>query len=334
VLLAGNRDINKLRVVRELGGFPHPRTPAELLGDPPALLRWIFQTTMGAGEAFAMRQAELARSGPASDQEVMQSFQADLAPDGAHTRYLSLAQLGFRSGRALFVHGAVTAESLGSVPGRPGQETDLDAWVEALNAWYRSQVAAYVEGRLDADGTPGWQEVVAYQAPRRGSRLNQGSVVYGRLTDDLQNPHLPAEPVVEALLAQGVERLVVGHTPAGDVPTVLRARGFELVLADTSHGRVETGSQVLLEEERLTVRGFTSLDDGTRAELSYALRRGQPSQVGLVDAESGQLVKGPLTRGDVNLWKGLPGYTVQQVAISQEELEGRRLVPPPFEGPG
>src|SRR5262249_33902485 len=57
VLLAGNRDINKLRLVRELTGAPPPGAPAS--GTRGALLRSIFANTMGAPDAFAHRGAEL-----------------------------------------------------------------------------------------------------------------------------------------------------------------------------------------------------------------------------------------------------------------------------------
>src|ERR1700691_4297257 len=46
VLLAGNRDINKIRLARELAGHPPARAPHGLEG--AALLRWIFAHTMGA----------------------------------------------------------------------------------------------------------------------------------------------------------------------------------------------------------------------------------------------------------------------------------------------
>ena len=64
VLLAGNRDINKLRLARELDA----RLPA---GTRAELLRSIFSRTMGARDAFAHRQAELTTEGrPASDEDV------------------------------------------------------------------------------------------------------------------------------------------------------------------------------------------------------------------------------------------------------------------------
>jgi hypothetical protein len=135
---------------------------------------------------------------------------------------------------------------------------------------------------------------------------------------------------VRTLREQGIVRVAVGHTPAGDVPSVLRAEGFELILADNSHGRVDTGSQIAIEGESLQVRGHTVLDSGERAELRYQLTASEPAQVGQVDADSGHLIKGPLTDGRINLWRGLPGYAVEQVAMDSRALAERRLAPPRF----
>ena len=78
VLLAGNRDINKLRLRRELDGAPPARTPPALREGPRGeLLRWIFGNTMGAGEAFDHRATELASERPGhsiTDEDVVQSY--------------------------------------------------------------------------------------------------------------------------------------------------------------------------------------------------------------------------------------------------------------------
>ncbi len=327
-LLAGNRDINKLRLWHELQDRPHPRMPDEARGDAVARLRWIFQHTMGAGEAFAMRLAEL---GPrATEADVPLSYLADLQPDGALTRYLGLCQLALRLDSTLFVHGAVTPENLGRVPASEQRTPEIDAWVERLNAWYRHQIEAFRTRTVEPNGTPSWEGIVAYQAPHQGTRLNQGSVVYGRLTDDLQNPHLPARAVIRALLEQGIGRLAVGHTPSGAVPSLRRAEGFALLVADNSHGRVDTASRVLIEGDAIGVQGRTVLDSGETVELGYRVQPAEPSFVGQVDLATGHLVKGPLTDGRFNLWRGLANYRVEQVAISPRALTDRRLGPPPF----
>jgi hypothetical protein len=146
VLLAGNRDINKLRLVRELNGHPPTRMPREVQEAPrPAQLRWIFENSMGARGAFAFRHAELASTGtPVSDEDVVDSFLEDLGPGGLLRDYLAACRLFHRIGNTLFVHGGVHEHSVGRVPSR-GPVEGVDAWGEALNHWYSEQLEAFAE---------------------------------------------------------------------------------------------------------------------------------------------------------------------------------------------
>jgi len=324
VLLAGNRDINKLRLARELTGAPPPRTPTELRSGPRGpLLRWILAQTMGAKEAFEHRRTELAESGAADDEEaIAQSFLEDVAPGGLTRRYLEAARLGYRSGVTLFVHGGVTLESPGPGPAAAWPPPHVDAWLRELDAFYTEQMARFGAGEAA-------EELVAYQAPRPGTRWNQGSVVYGRVADEHANPVLPEPDVISTLRESGIRRLVVGHTPSGDCPAVVREGDFELVLADNSHGRVEPGSRLSLTDDELFIDGLTVLDDGARASVRFTARRdeegsplGSPlsSPLGLRELASGRLVKGRLASGDYLLFRGLPGYRVEQTSASAAEL--------------
>lgn len=168
-----------------------------------------------------------------------------------------------------------------------------------------------------------WSPLVAYQAPIPGTRQNQASVVYGRLTDADNNPYLPPAEVVGALRREGIERLVVGHSPSGDTPSLVREDGFELVTADNSYGRVEGGSQVLLDDDALSLRGIAELEGGAREVVKARVARGEASCVGQRDAKTGHLVKGVLERGDYLLYRGLPGYRIEQVRASAAEVEER-----------
>jgi hypothetical protein len=310
VLLAGNRDINKLRLARELRGHPPARAPLGLAGG--ALLRWILAGTMGAKEAFEHRRTEL---GGADDDAVVQSYLDDVAGDGPLTEYLGLCQLAYRSGATLFVHGGLGEESLGAVPGVAARTADVDAWAALLNAWYEAQIAAFVAGARETDGTPSWQPVIAYQAPLPGHKINPGSVVYGRLADEHNDPRLPPVRVVSRLRAAGVRRLVVGHTPSGDTPSILRdpACGFELIMADNSYSRVTSGSRVLLDDDAAHVSGRAVLDDGRQVEVAFTLALDDDvSPIGLRARAGGHLLKAPLPGGEVLGFRYLPGYTFEQ----------------------
>lgn len=328
-LLAGNRDLNKLRLVRELAGSPPTGAPAEVQQDRGALLRWIFRHTMGAKDAFEHRRAGLARAGvDASDDAVAQSYLDDLAEGGALFAYLAHAQLAHRIDETLFVHGAVGPGSLGHVPGEGGRIEGVDRWIARLNGFYTAQFEAFAERAHGPDGQPRWAPIIAYQAPAKGQRDNPASVVYGRLTDPHNNPFLPDAEVVRELARAGIARVVVGHTPSGDCPALLRHEGFELVMADNSYGRHERGAQVILDGRRTEIRGETVLDSGGREPIAVALELDEPTPIGRRDASDGRLVKSRLARGDYLTFRALEQFRVEQRAESAESLAGRRLVAP------
>ena len=327
VLLAGNRDLNKLRLARELRGCPPWRTPDDLRAGPRGeLLRWIFQFTMGAGRAFGHRAAELGEPG---DEAVVESYLEDLAPGGAMRGYLAQAQLAFRAGSTLYLHGGVTGANFGVVPGAP-RVRDADAWVDGLNRFYAGQLEAFLaDDHRDPARAPAWEPLIAYQAPQPGSRLNQESVVYARPTDQDGNPLLPPRAVSAALAGAGISRVVVGHTPSGDCPAILRGDGLELVLADNSYGRVERGSQLALTDEELRASSACVLDDGTLAEVRFSLARDDAgSPLGRFAEATFELVKSRLAGGEYLLFKSLIGYQTAQRALGAAALAGLSLGEP------
>ncbi|MBK8258862.1 MAG: hypothetical protein IPK82_40160 [Polyangiaceae bacterium] len=319
VLLAGNRDLNKLRLVRELAGRSPTRAPREVVdAGRAALLKWTFSNTMGAGKAFEMRRAELVHDGAgSSDEDVVRSFETDLAPDGPLTQYLSACALAFRSGSTLFVHGAVTPENLGVVPGVASRIAHPNDWIAELNAFYEAQIRAYRDERVE-NGTPAWAPIVAYQAPASGTRFNQASVVYGRPADALGNPQLPPRALVDQLQRADIFRVVVGHTPSGDTPSVLCDDDFQLVIADNSYGRTEFGSRVLIYENAVEVSGEALLDSGERVKVRANLSP-PDFPVGLRDRATGRLVKGHIgADARLLLFRFLEGFQPEQLAVSRD----------------
>lgn len=326
VLLAGNRDINKMRLATELDGAPLRFTPEDVARGPkPALLRWIFAHTMGAALAFDHRQHELKELGlAATEDDVVQSFVDDVAPGGELTRYLGACQLAWRAGGTLFVHGGVAAAALSVVPGHaavPLSAFDLDVWMERLNAFCAQQVEAFVARARRADGKPEWRELIRYQMPLPGTRTNPGSVVYGRFGDAHNNPTLPAPEVIDALHRCGLRRVVVGHTPIGDIAAVVRSRRptFEVVIADNSRSRVDGACALTVRDDVVGMGGRVVLDDGRVGQVDATLPFGDPdSPVGLRTAD-GSLVKAPLWEG-FHTFKYLPGYALSQQVLPRAAL--------------
>ena len=106
---------------------------------------------MGADGAFERRRLELAiiqKKDPKdiSDDAVVQSYKDEADPaegkDNFMLQYLERAQLAFRFGTVMFVHGAVTKDNLGAVPGEE-ERADAKEWERRLNAWARKEVEAF-----------------------------------------------------------------------------------------------------------------------------------------------------------------------------------------------
>ena len=171
-LIMGNRDCNKLRLHTELSeegmrataedaSFPYwvpdkdRVTPAAAckaeggsLESRADRLRWMLKHTMGADGAFDRRRAELALLGGAgpgeiTDDAVVESYLASVREGGWMLGYLESGQLAYSYGKTLFVHGAVTPDNIGWVPGAAHPSASLPLWVDELNAWAAGQVAEY-----------------------------------------------------------------------------------------------------------------------------------------------------------------------------------------------
>lgn len=335
VLLGGNRDLNKLRLVRELAGFPPKRASDDVRALPRAqLLKWIFANTMGAADAFEHRRTELKAEGRAADDEdVAQSYLDDLADGGDLARYLEACQLTWRAGATLFVHGGIAEEALTVVPGY--EVTDIarfddEVWRQRLDAFYAQQMAAFRARAIEPDGKPAWEDAVLYQAPRKGMKLNPGSVVYGRMGDELNNPGLPSPATVDAVQRCGIRRVVVGHTPSGDSPSIVRAtttrEPFEVIVADNSRSRVHTGSRLLIRDDHIDVLARCVLDDDAgavdiRQQLAIDDRTTPVGRRMKADgAKPGALVKSPHD-GKWLVFRYEPGWLCVQKLVAQLDLE-------------
>jgi len=197
-LLLGNRDINKLRFGTELAEFAdasavdvfwdkkHTRHAdwLEAQGaETSALssLRWMLECTMGCQTTFETRRTELAElggggGGSAEDAAVLASFRDSVDPALGQKawmlRYIELGQLMLVLGDILFIHGAVSADALGYVPGQADRSAGLRSWCTDLNGWAAGQVEAYTSKPGTRSGYNDLLECVAHRcssiSPRMG----------------------------------------------------------------------------------------------------------------------------------------------------------------------
>ena len=248
-LILGNRDINKLRLPHELSEESLKAIPGV---DGPTHLKWILKETMGAPKAFEYRRQELSETlnQPVTDLDVLKSFLDDFDPvRGIMTRYLKASQLIFRdaANKTLFVHGGLTSEAFGRIPGVSDHVADLATWIQNLNQWAQNSI---VEGIETKNGSP---QLVQYQNPLPGTVANQESIVYARNFDLSANPEMIPEALQEELLRQGIETLVVGHTPVGEIPVIISNGRFRIIFVDNSMSSQNGSAHVSLKGGTLEV---------------------------------------------------------------------------------
>lgn len=128
IFVLGNRDVNKMRIIQELGYPGETEAPPHqgvywlhgsgivgdpLLGslstDPVERLKWMLSQTMGSPKAFEYRRRELAQDegNLPSDWDVVESYRSSCHPTGELGQYLSHGKLAFQRGDAFFVHGSL-----------------------------------------------------------------------------------------------------------------------------------------------------------------------------------------------------------------------------------
>jgi hypothetical protein len=302
-LIMGNRDLNKMRLTSELSAEALTNIPIRFdftneeewrthrgPESRDQRLRYIFSQTMGAARAFELRRQEITQDEKriASDEDVVESFLQELRAGGKFRRFLELGQLAHRIGNTLFVHGGVTAENLGLVPGLKGPPLAIDDWIRNLNEWLQKGIKLWSAQKENWSGLTlrPEQPWLDYPMPNPGMNSKPTSVVTGRNSGRKNHPLFPAPFVVAELLRQGIERILIGHTPTGDYPVTLRlANGsFEVISADNSFSQSESFASVLhLKGNRLRqmeIRGKVLLANGQAVEVSTDLTLGVSDPVG------------------------------------------------------
>ena len=248
------------------------------------------------------------------------SFVDSVQPGGFMSELYDLGDLAVIIGNTLFLHGGLIGDyrppnalskfdaasrracnadaddldCLGFVPGREGRLTDVRQWVGELNGWMREQLSEW-------RAQPHWEGPcpTAYVNGARGGHAlmdyvvvgSEPSVVMGRHVANDNMPKPMAPRLVDALNAQGITRLVVGHTPHGNCPTVMKTAsttggaGLEVVMADTSYSDMQAADNRgrAVSDVRLKAGGQMEvggcLHDGAAIHYELARPIGPPSEL-------------------------------------------------------
>ncbi|RLO08788.1 hypothetical protein DYB28_001140 [Aphanomyces astaci] len=301
VLIAGNRDVNKMRWTSEftdgemdlktmdpgIKNGPHwlPETTRQSLGIIPYLSKLarngqdvpITSTDSSSSINYTALDAVNTKKEAISDENVLDSFLESVQEGGDLRAYLKHCVLGAVLGSTLLVHGGIimTANDgrvrscLGRVPPADStvsyaawvaeldalhdeedqviEKVDIRQWIDELNGWYAAQI-------LEWERYPTWNATHTF---RGGENLqhyvNTGaaySVVSGRHLERSGMPKQMPQAMTTLLWSQQLHRILVGHTPHGNAPTIVKhrvlqdgssspTRDFQVIMCDTSYSDMD-----------------------------------------------------------------------------------------------
>jgi len=281
VLILGNRDINKLLLYSALTDenvaarnlldvywvdkyktYDDYLVEHNVAHDKVSVLKWMLAETMGSATTFETRRSELNREFglDATDADVVESFANSVDPKSDNHFMLKLCQLGViahyeRSHQALFVHGGISSNCIGNVPGLPKDgKMKLTKWVDRLNEWKDKCLANYIadpSARWSGGKSPdpeSFSSLLDYGVPGGN---DSGTVIYNNHIKN-GNCENVDKVVADYLFANGVSRVFVGHQPHGFCPSVIQSPNGRLnvFMCDTSYSDMSASKENNLANNR------------------------------------------------------------------------------------
>lgn len=209
---------------------------------------FLFEKTLGCPGMLAKITAELNRGRDPANQlstsDALFRYLEYFNPKrGLFIETLKLGRIIRVRDGTLYVHGGITGDNYIWIPpsevGKAWRKaSSFTEWILELQTWYEIGISNYQRGYLEKV-----IPLFEYQEPpvdENGNWLvrdaNLRSVVHARFyTPDFQVA-CPPQWVIEDLRANGIKRIVHGHSPVGDIALYHRfpALDFEIVSTDTS----------------------------------------------------------------------------------------------------
>lgn len=247
---------------------------------PVERLKWMLKHTMGSQSAFENRKHELnilsekSNTTSIKDHDVLNSFRNSVLPKGVLREYLNATEIMKVHNDTLFVHGAITSKNVGRLPTVQNDKDTCDnvnEWCHQLNSWKDTEMNKWWNINDDAakkdDFVDSTKCSLIDYGVYGGSQFQ--SVIYNSW---LNAEHCPTEnesPTVDAFLKKSnISRVVVGHQPHGDCPTVLNGDNYQVLMCDTTycdgkpgdrHSRGDTCIEVLITQEEDMQSNVTSV---------------------------------------------------------------------------
>ncbi len=303
---------------------------------------------MGCPECLERHQEELKElRGPGAKvtiEEAAKDFVEALKPGGEIYEFLKLGQLAARQGSTMLVHGQVNPENFGIVPHTPRKHESVNEWIDALNNWGKSQLMSlefYPYSRQPLDWTrtidtintldlTSVRSLVKYSDANWDQKLekvfsNEGSVVYGSRNKERDNFRLPSHDLIDRFKAQGISTLIVGHSPAGNIPITLRTGEFLQIMGDTSYSKTRESYVEFDSLGRVRLKGTNSQGEQVSSFLDPLT---SPGHIGKVTRD-GYNVVGKNENGDYVLFR-YNGHEIIEKTLPADKLYKSQVIDPVF----
>jgi len=290
---------------------------------PLAYLHWMLNCNMGCQvTTFGNRRLELALiNGSVTDDDVVESYRQCANPNGEDPwmlDYLRLGKLALVVNDTLFIHADAPERCLGVVPEikealLPPRSSGND-WVDALNSWKDRQLEEYrqLPTWVERTGQEGDQKIWSCSSDGGRTRGGVGLIDYGvpkgfdAKSVTYNNPFANGNsqlvtPAVEEIFQKwNIRRVLSGHQPHGQSPTVVRhpQSGLLRITADTSYSCMQATKLFNKSENRGDIISLVQLQGdltriwGTMADCKHdTLLHSRQQEDDMPDALVGRQLK-------------------------------------------
>ena len=156
-------------------------------------------------------------------------------------QYLQKGKLAYVFGSSLFVHGGLSVQNIGTVPGKKNFEISLQSWVKALNVWAQKEVKEFTEDPYSGKNTRSRKGggLTDYGSGPNGN--DGATVIFPHYLENGNSNHIPKE-VQKYLMDSKINTVLSGHQPHGDCPNVICTGSVKVIVPDTSYSQMGSKS--------------------------------------------------------------------------------------------
>lgn len=254
-------------------------------------------------------------------------------PNREFLKYVRAGQLAYihvsaKESVQAFMHGGLPAQN-GFVPDSAKTYENIVEWANELNRWGRSSVDLILDGVKTGRLSDQARKFVIYSDALFDSSTqsvwkHDNSVIYGQRYKEDGNFRLPTPENLQWLKSNRVDLMVLGHSPAGNVPTPLRGDGLMVFMGDTSYAPNGTATRITIDKSVVSVRGV--LEDGTA--VRYTTSPKSKDMLGLIRGNETVVAK---TGDGRYVTFRYDGYNRIEKVYQESELKSQELKKPVYE---